>query len=73
VSLSNITSHHIASLTLLLPCAADVHADTADIWLARSARNLSTPAKTSPMYSPIASFHGIRSRTPHMRAYTSGG
>jgi len=50
-----------------------VHADTADIWLARSARNLSTPAKTSPMYSPIASFHGIRSRTPHMRAYTSGG
>lgn len=48
----------------------DLHRESSDIWSLRSTRNLATPSKASAMYSPVASFHGVRMRAPHVRALT---
>ena len=48
--------------------------DSAEVWQARSFRNLKSPARSSAMYSPIASFHGIGMRPnggTGVRAFTA--
>jgi len=44
-------------------------AESGDIWMARSLRTLSTPARVSGMWSPNSSFHGFRHRTPLVKEH----
>ena len=49
----------------------EIESESAEIWMQRSTRNLTQRPKSSGMWSPVSSFHGIRHRAPHARGYNS--
>ena len=49
----------------------EIETESAEIWMQRSTQNLARRPKSSGMWSPVSSFHGIRHRAPHARGYNS--